>query len=544
LGIRIRYWKIGFLAAGFHMALTFAALRIKASGTYDRYAMDLLFAVLFGAGMAAIFAYFEKKALARLTIDADAAYDQNIFGPTQSRTFAVAGSRDEALRRAGDALAEYGAVIDKRDEAAGRISAVTFQNWRSFGERITITAVGNEPCEVAVRAVSRSYALRLFSNYARSWEHVENLAARIATGAFPVSLSRSGTSIQTSVEAACAPPAVMEAGAWQRLLTLGILDSLSLFGLSRAGKVELVLGAIALGIAVELFAYLKFRAQKKANQRTELQETVELMLNNLWPAIFAPVMLVDPLLRWNEGQNIAAVAVLGVFALITFNRLQEKKRERAQRFLLNVDREKAELERQLAEAKLVALSAQIEPHFLFNTLASIQYLIRNDAVKAADMTSDLIRYLRLALPRMKQSTARLADELELVRAYLGIMQIRMGARLQFAIDSPDDAADAQIPTMTLITLVENAIKHGLEQKPSGGVISVRATIDTADSPYLRLEIADTGGGFSTAASGTGIGLANIRERLQTLYGNRAELSLEANEPSGVRAILKLPMEKK
>ena len=160
------------------------------------------------------------------------------------------------------------------------------------------------------------------------------------------------------------------------------------------------------------------------------------------------------------------------------------------------------------------------------------------------MTSDLIRYLRLALPRMKQSTARLADELELVRAYLGIMQIRMGPRLQFAIDSPDTLAHAQIPTMALITLAENAIKHGLEQKPDGGMIRVTVSNDIEDPRMLRLEVADTGGGFSTATSGTGLGLANIRERLHTLYGSRASLSLEANQPGGVKAILLLPMEKK
>ena len=336
----------------------------------------------------------------------------------------------------------------------------------------------------------------------------------------------------------------MEAGAWQRLLTLGILYGLLLLGLSQPGKVAWVFGAIAFGLSIEFFAFLKFRPQVKQKIRSELQETFEVVLNNAWPMIFAPLLTMDPFQNWNDSKNIAAVAIFGLFVAITFNRLQEKKRERAQRFLLNVGREKAELERQLAEAKLVALSAQIEPHFLFNTLASIQYLIRNDSAKATEMTSDLIRYLRLALPRMRQSTARLADELELVRAYLGIMQIRMGPRLQFLIDSPDILGDAQIPTMALITLAENAIKHGLEQKQDGGTIRVTASNDIDDSRMLRLEVADTGGGFSNAASGTGIGLANIRERLQTLYGSHAALSLEANQPSGVKAILILPMEKK
>ena len=544
LGIRVRYWKIGLITvAGF--ALLLISMRgFRQNGPLDRYAVGLLVACLYGVGMAAMFAYLEKKALMRLSIDADAAFDQNIFRPTQTCTFTMACTREEALRRADDALAEYGAVIDKRDDSAGIISALTLQNWRSYGERLTISVSGSAPCNVTVRAAPRVYALRLFSNYGRSWEHVQSLTARM------VGEERSASSLPLSgraegpINESCAPPAVMEAGAWQRLLTLGILYGLLLLGLSQPGKVAWVFGAIAFGLSIEFFAFLKFRPQVKQKIRSELQETFEVVLNNAWPMIFAPLLTMDPFQNWNDSKNIAAVAIFGLFVAITFNRLQEKKRERAQRFLLNVGREKAELERQLTEAKLVALSAQIEPHFLFNTLASIQYLIRNDSVKATEMTSDLIRYLRLALPRMRQSTARLADELELVRAYLGIMQIRMGPRLQFLIDSPDILGDAQIPTMALITLAENAIKHGLEQKQDGGTIRVTASNDIDDARMLRLEVADTGGGFSNAASGTGIGLANIRERLQTLYGSRAALSLEANQPSGVKAILILPMEKK
>ena len=544
LGIRVRYWKIGLITVvGF--ALFLMSMRgFRQHGSLDRYAVGLLVACVYGVGMAAMFAYLEKKALMRLSIDADAAFDQNIFRPTQTHTFTMACAREEAIARAGEALAEYGAVIDKRDDSAGIVSALTFQNWRSYGERLTISVSGNAPCRVTVLAVPRVYAFRLFSNYGRSWEHVQSLTARMTGEERSAASPQVGARREGPTDANCAPPAVMEAGAWQRLLTLGILYGLLLLGLSQPGKAAWVFGAIAFGLSIELFAFLKFRPQVKQKIRSELQETFEVMLNNAWPMIFAPLLTMDPFQNWNDSKNIAAVVIFGVFVGITFNRLQEKKRERAQRFLLKVGREKAELERQLAEATLVALSAQIEPHFLFNTLASIQYLIRNDAAKATEMTSDLIRYLRLALPRMKQSTARLADELELVRAYLGIMQIRMGPRLAFSINSPDTLGDVQIPTMALITLAENAIKHGLEQKQDGGMICVTISNDSEDSRMLRLEVADTGGGFSNAASGTGIGLANIRERLQTLYGSRAALSLEANQPSGVKAILTLPMEKK
>ena len=544
LGIRPRYWRIGLVTAATYGVLLVLMNLSKAQGLSGRYASIVLGALLIGAAMAAMFAYFEKKALARLSIDADSAYDQDIFRPAQSSTFTVAFSRDDALQRASDALVEYGAVIDTRDDAAGRVEAVTFQNWRSYGERLTISVTGNDPCEVNIRAVSRIYALRFFSNYGRSWEHVHTLSARIVTGTFPSASARGDKPMETSPDLACTPPAVMEAGAWQRLLTLTILYSLILMGLSQPNKAGLVISAFAVGLSIELYAFLKFRQDVRNKRRSESKETFEVMLNNIWPAVFAPVLIMNPRQSWSDGNNIAAIVVFAAFSLIAFNRLREKKREREQRILLHISREKAELERQLAEAKLVALSAQIEPHFLFNTLASIQYLIRNDADKAAEMTSDLIRYLRLALPRMKQSTARLADEMDLVRAYLGIMHIRMGARLQFAIDSPDALGDVQIPTMALITLVENAIKHGLEQKPGGGMINVTVVKDATDTRNLRCEVADTGGGFSTVASGTGIGLANIRERLNTLYGKRAHLSLEANQPSGVKAVLIIPMERK
>ncbi|MEQ1518397.1 MAG: histidine kinase [Usitatibacteraceae bacterium] len=540
----MRYWKIGFITAVAFAVFLIAIRGAGPHGPLDRVAVSLLVGCLYGLGMAAVFAFLEKKALTRLSIDPDAAFDQEIFRATQTHTFPLSVTREEALKRAADALADYGAIIDKRDDAAGMVSALTFQSWRSYGERVTISVRGDVACEVTVRAVPRIYVFRVFTNYGRSWEHVQNLTARISAGERGVASSQAGGRANVPAEVNCSPPAVMEVGAWQRLLTLGILYGFILLGLSQPGKTVLVMAGLALGFLVELFAFLKFRSQVKAKERSELQESFEVALNNLWPAIFAPLLTMDPLLRWDSGKNIAAVAICGAFALLAFNQFQEKKRERAQRLLLNAGREKAELERQLAEAKLVALSAQIEPHFLFNTLASIQYLIRNDAPKAIDMTSDLIRYLRLALPRMKQSTARLADELELVRAYLGIMQIRMGPRLQFSIDASDAIGDAQIPTMALITLVENAIKHGLEQKQDGGMIRVIATNDADDSRKLRLEVTDTGGGFSSAASGTGIGLANIRERLQTLYGSRAHLALEANRPSGVKAILILPMERK
>ena len=539
LGIRLRYWRIGIVCTVVYGALLVAIDLVKYPGITGRLLGALVAAVLFGVMMGALFAYFERKALARLNIDADTAEDNDIFKPDHSAVVELNMAGDDALRRAAEALADYGAVIMKHDLAARRVEAVTAQSWRSYGEVVTISIAGSYPCEVTIRAAARMFFFKWAPNYGRSWEHIRALTARISTGEFPVAaVPAMGTSLCAAAPSNT-PPAVMEAGAWQRLMALAAMYALLLPGMTKPGKAELVVGAFALGVVLELAAFFRFRLQVRRKLRSDVQENVESMLNNLWPAVFAPVLLFNPAQAWTDGGNIAAIAVAATFAGMAVNRLRERGREREQRQLIQAGREKAELQRQLAEARLVALSAQIEPHFLFNTLASIQYLIRHDAGKAADMTSDLIRYLRLALPRMKQATARLADELDLVRAYLGIMQIRMGPRLQFTVDSPGEAADCAIPTMALITLVENAIKHGLEQKADGGSISVSLQVGT---DRLRLDVADTGGGFSTAASGTGIGLANIRERLETLYGDQASLALEANQPSGVRAILTLPKE--
>ncbi|MBL8524824.1 MAG: histidine kinase [Betaproteobacteria bacterium] len=541
LGIRIRYWRIGLICGLIYGVLLISINLIKYSANSSRLLGLAVAAALFGAVMAALFAYFERKALARLNVDEETAYDDNIFQPIQSRMVELDLPREEAMALAEEALTEYGAMIRKRDDAAGTIEAITSQNWRSYGEVLTLTVGDAATSRVTIRAVPRLYVFRLMTNYGRSWEHVQALAAHMTGGQFPEGPSRRGAGAIQPGEACSEPPSVMEAGAWQRLLALAVLYSLVLTGATSPGKTGLIIAAFTLGLLAETTAFLYFFRQVRGKRRSERQEVVESMLNNLWPAVYAPVLLANPALGWTDGGNVAAVAVAIIFVTIAFNQVREKRREREQRMAIHADREKAELQRQLAEAKLVALSAQIEPHFLFNTLASIQYLIRNDANKAAEMTGDLIRYLRLALPRMKQSTARLADELDLVRAYLGIMQIRMGSRLQFAVDEPGALADTPIPTMALITLVENAIKHGLEQKPGGGSIHVSVT---GGEVGLALEVADTGGGFSTAASGTGIGLANIRERLTTLYGTRASLSLEMNQPSGVKAILTLPKEKK
>jgi len=195
------------------------------------------------------------------------------------------------------------------------------------------------------------------------------------------------------------------------------------------------------------------------------------------------------------------------------------------------------LERRLVEARMAALQAQVEPHFLFNTLALIGQLIETDPPQAARIHQNLIDYLRATLPQMRaRGAGTLGRQIEMSRAYLAIMQARMRARLAVSIDVPDEMQSATFPVMMLQILIENAIKHGLEPKIAGGRIDIGASVE---GQVLQVDVLDDGIGFNVHA-GDGLGLANVRERLRILYGNRAQLVIEAPLTGGTRASIRLP----
>lgn len=200
---------------------------------------------------------------------------------------------------------------------------------------------------------------------------------------------------------------------------------------------------------------------------------------------------------------------------------------------------RARLEQQLVQARLQTLRSQIEPHFLFNTLATVRRLYHTQQPQGARLLANFLRYLGATLPRRDGSVGTLGEEVDLVAAYLGVIEVRMAGRLQVDIDVEDALRPCEFPALAAATLVENAIKHGIAAAPQGGRISLSATRRGA---MLDVVVADTGVGFGAAAgsTGSGIGLANIRSRLDTLYGEQAGLRLESNEPSGVRAVLRLP----
>ena len=200
-----------------------------------------------------------------------------------------------------------------------------------------------------------------------------------------------------------------------------------------------------------------------------------------------------------------------------------------------------QLKRQVVEARMAAMQAQVEPHFLFNTLASIDHLIETDPPRASTMQKNLIALLRASMPSMRESNPALHNlgrEMAVIRPYLEILKVRMEDRLQTSIMVPEGLLSAEFPPMMIQSLVENAIKHGLEPKAEGGTLTVAAEIVHG---RLAVTVADTGLGFGRAdTAGTGIGLTNIRERLKLLYGDKASMVVADNLPSGTIVTLTVP----
>ncbi len=239
--------------------------------------------------------------------------------------------------------------------------------------------------------------------------------------------------------------------------------------------------------------------------------------------------------------SVAIVLFIPLFMMAVIAKFFIDRSRAAQR-LAEVKKSEAEfhnINRQITEAKLQALQAQVEPHFLYNTLANVQALTEVEPAAAHKMVGHLIQYLRAALPKMRENTSTVGQEIELVRAYLNILKMRMGERLEFDIDVPSDLQALAFPPLMLPSLVENAIKHGLEPQRLGGHIQITAK---TEGGKLFLTVQDTGRGFSEqdTIAGGGVGLANIRERLTALYGDAAKLTLEENRPQGVVATIEIP----
>lgn len=226
-----------------------------------------------------------------------------------------------------------------------------------------------------------------------------------------------------------------------------------------------------------------------------------------------------------------AGAGLVVGPLLAMGALYRQRDTEARNQALSFELERSELERQALDARLRLLQAQVEPHFLFNTLANVRALVETGSPQAAPVLRSLIAYLRAAMPRLQGETTRLSDEIALVRAYLELMHLRMPDRLVFHVDLPPELAQLRFPPMALLTLVENAVRHGIDPGEEGGAIEVGGALEDG---RVRLWVSDTGVGM-TQSMGSGTGLRNLRERLTLVYGPGAELALADNHPHGLRA---------
>ncbi|MDG0853896.1 sensor histidine kinase [Roseateles puraquae] len=244
------------------------------------------------------------------------------------------------------------------------------------------------------------------------------------------------------------------------------------------------------------------------------------------------------------GDSLVDLAILWILASAVIKAMYKGRIQAEVKAAQAAENAESEaLKRQVVEARMAAMQAQVEPHFLFNTLASIDHLIEVDPPRASQMQKNLIALLRASMPTMREANANgavrdLGRELAVIRPYLEILKMRMEERLQTEIDVPDGLMSAEFPPMMIQGLVENAIKHGLEPKAEGGKLTVKAEIVHGK---LAVTVADTGLGFGRAAtSGTGVGLANIRERLQLLHGNKAAVTVTENQPSGTVVTITVP----
>jgi hypothetical protein len=255
-------------------------------------------------------------------------------------------------------------------------------------------------------------------------------------------------------------------------------------------------------------------------------------------------VIADEHYRFGAGQmklggfawSAFAAFIMGLCVSLFFLLKFREARARAQ--MLKADADRNILSRQALEAELKLMQAQVEPHFLFNTLASVQFLTETDPPRAGMMLGHLLGYLRAALPQLRSNSTTLGQEIELAQAYLSIMQMRMGQRLAFAIDVPEELRSHRFPPMLLMSVVENAIKHGLEPQAEGGTIRLEAR---HRGERVAIAVIDNGRGLG-ARIGNGVGLTNLRGRLRALYADNGRFILEEQPPHGARATIEIPFD--
>ncbi len=232
---------------------------------------------------------------------------------------------------------------------------------------------------------------------------------------------------------------------------------------------------------------------------------------------------------------LAGVSLLFALPMALFGWMRNQKYKTLMAKLEN-DAERERMARELSESHLRLLRAQIEPHFLFNTLGAVQQLAEKGAPLAAELTANLIAFLRASLDEMRREQVTLHTDFGLIGAYLQVMKVRMGERLRYRLDLPDALASVNVPAMLLLTLVENAIKHGIEPSLRGGEINVTAQQEPG---LICIRVANSGEGMRASPEG-GQGLDNVRTRLNLAYAGAATLLVQDNPDGGVIAEIRLP----
>ena len=230
---------------------------------------------------------------------------------------------------------------------------------------------------------------------------------------------------------------------------------------------------------------------------------------------------------------------LGIFIApwVALAALVRQKDALARHQALQFELERSEYERQALDARLHLVQAQVAPHFLFNTLANVQALVDSGSPQASAVLRSLVAYLRAAVPRLDEPVTTLKQELELVTAYLELMHMRMPDRLKFALHFEESELALRCPPLTLLTLVENAVRHGIDPGEEGGRIDIHVE---RHGERCVVRVVDTGIGLGASNGGLGTGLSTLRERLQLVFGGAAELRVRANAPRGVVAEVEIP----
>ena len=258
--------------------------------------------------------------------------------------------------------------------------------------------------------------------------------------------------------------------------------------------------------------------------------------------IYAFVGAGDPTPFWKSAARVnGMVTMIGTGLLVApwtavaalFNQRDFAARNQALAFELA----RSELERKALDARLRMVQAHVEPHFLFNTLANVRELVVSGSPQAATVLDSLIAYLRAAVPRLHEAAATMEQELQLVRSYLELMHMRMPDRLQYSVHADDGALKLRCPPTTLLTLVENSVRHGIDPSEEGGRIDIHV-LRHGDRCVVR--VSDTGAGLRQSGNGLGTGLATLRERLQLTFGGDVQMRVSAQHPKGVVAELDLP----